>query len=190
MDDDGLMGTPSSPTGRQLWILRHAKAADGQTGGRDRDRPLTERGRRDAAALGARLAADGPLFETPDLLRPERALCSSAVRTAQTAELVLGRLVPAVPLATYRSLYQADADTVLDYVRETDDRVRSVLVVGHNPTMFHVTWDVLGGPSDRDRLDATGFPTCALAVVRLAAASWADVTGGEGLLAGLFTPPY
>ena len=49
-----------------MWILRHAKAAaEPPAGGRDRDRPLTARGRRDAAALGARLAAGGLMPGVP-----------------------------------------------------------------------------------------------------------------------------
>jgi phosphohistidine phosphatase len=191
MDHDGVMAVPVPSVSRQLWILRHAKAADGQPGGRDRDRPLTARGRRDASALGVRLAADGAVLDTPGLCRPERALCSSAVRTTRTAELVLGRLATPVPLDSYRSLYQAEPETVLDYVRETDDGCGSVLVVGHNPTMFHLTWDLLDDTSlDRERLDAVGFPTCALAVVDLGVAAWADVATGQGALVGLFTPPY
>ena len=79
----------------------------------------------------------------------------------------------------------------IDYVRETDDGCGSVLVVGHNPTMFHLTWDLLDDTSlDRERLDAVGFPTCALAVVDLGVAAWADVATGQGALVGLFTPPY
>jgi len=185
------MGASDASARRQLWILRHAKAAGGPPGGRDRDRPLAARGRRDASALAARLAAPGPVLGTPGLSLPDRVLCSSAARTTQTAELVVARLADPVPVDRYHSLYQADPDTVLDVVREMDDDARSVLVVGHNPTMFHVTWDVLGGAAaDRDRLDSTGFPTCTLAVVDLGTGSWADVSGGQGLLVGLFTPPY
>jgi len=191
MGHDEVMAASESSVRRQLWILRHAKAAEGPPGGRDRDRPLAPRGRRDASALAARLAADGPVLDTPGLRLPDRALCSSAVRTTQTAELVLGQLADPVPLDRFHSLYEAEPDTVLDYVRETDGDARSVLVVGHNPTMFHVAWDVLGGAApDRDLLEATGFPTCTLAVVDLGVASWTDVTDGQGVLVGLFTPPY
>jgi len=191
MGHDQTRSTPA-PTGNlQLWILRHAKAAEGQPGGRDRDRPLTARGRRDAGALGVHLAADGPLFDTPGLVRPGRALCSVAVRTVQTAELVLGQLADPVPLDTYRILYEAEPDTVLAYVRESDEHAGSVLVVGHNPTMFHVTWDLLSpGSPDRERVDSTGFPTCTLAVVDLGVQAWGDVVAGQGALLGLFNPPY
>jgi len=191
---DGVMPAPTSDGSRQLWILRHAKAAEAPPGGRDRDRMLTDRGRRDASALGGRLAATGRLLDTPGLVRPDLALCSAAVRTIQTAELVLADLADhedQVPLDAFRSLYEAGPDTVLTYLREVDEHARSVLVVGHNPTMFHLAWDLLAeGSPGRDRLEATGFPTCALAVVGLGADGWEDVAGGHGTLLGLFAPPY
>ena len=116
------------------------------------------------------------------------------MRTIQTAELVLADLADhedQVPLDAFRSLYEAGPDTVLTYLREVDEHARSVLVVGHNPTMFHLTWDLLAdGSPDRDRLEAAGFPTCALAVVDLGADGWEDVAGGHGTLLGLFAPPY
>jgi phosphohistidine phosphatase len=143
----------STPSGtRQLWILRHAKAADAPRGGRDVDRALADRGRSDAEALGVRLATEGPLLDTPGLVRPEVALCSAAARTIQTAELVLGLVADRVPLDAYRSLYEAGPATVLTYLREVDEQARSALVVGHNPTMFHLAWDLLvEGSADRDR---------------------------------------
>jgi len=177
---------------RHLWILRHAKATPESTwGGLDRDRPLTARGRRDATALGRRLAEEDPPLGLVGLTAPELALCSSAVRTRETAELVLATHGERVPLDAYRSLYQADPETVLTYLREVDEHARSALVVGHNPTMYLLAWDLLpDGSADRDVLEAGGFPTCGLAVVALGVGGWEDVAPGCGTLVGLFTPPY
>ncbi len=177
---------------RHLWILRHAKAAPEPTwGGLDRDRPLTGRGRRDAAALGNSLADGDPPLGLVGLTAPELALCSSASRTRETAELVLGTRDERIPLDSYTSLYQATPDTVLTYLREVDDLVRSALVVGHNPTMYLLAWDLLeDGSDDRDTLEAGGFPTCGLAVLELRVGAWEDVAPGCGTLLGLFAPPY
>jgi phosphohistidine phosphatase len=177
---------------RQLWILRHAKAADeGPRGRGDRDRALTDRGRHDASALGARLNAAGPRLDTPGLVVPDLALCSAAVRTTETAELVLAGLGDRVPLDAYRTLYEAGSGTALNLVREVDEHARSVMVVGHNPTMLHLAWDLLAPDSgDRRRLEDLGFPTCGLAVLALAIDSWEDLSDGCGNLLGLFAPPY
>ena len=199
----------ASPPVRHLWILRHAKAAsDPPWGGGDQDRPLTARGRRDASALGKRLAADpvdlalAPDPETrhpgPDVPpRPGLAVCSAAVRTRQTTDLIVEALGGALPVSAYRSLYAADPELVLQYVREIDEGARSALLVGHNPTVLNVAWQLLADPADpedpladRNVLEAHGFPTCALAVLRLAVGSWEDVVHGCGSLAGVFKPPY
>ena len=64
---------------KTLYLLRHAKAGPQAAGQRDHDRELTGRGRREAAALGSRSAADGEL--------PELVIASTAVRAVQTAAL-------------------------------------------------------------------------------------------------------
>jgi phosphohistidine phosphatase len=127
---------------------------------------------------------------------PDLALCSAAVRTRQTADLVVAATGNRLPVDTYRSLYGADPDLVLQYVREIDEGVRSALVVGHNPTMFELVWELSseeGGdrpPSGPSELEAHGFPTCALAVLALRVDSWEDVAAGCGSVVGLFKPPY
>jgi phosphohistidine phosphatase len=177
---------------RQLWILRHAETVPGTPSGtRDRDRPLTGRGREDAAALGARLAAGGPVLGSPDLVLPTVALCSAALRTRQTAETVLGRLGDRVRLETYMSLYSAEPPTVLAYVRELDDDPPAVLVIGHNPTVSHLAFDLVAEAApERAELASQRLGTCSLAVVDLAVTAWAEVTNGCGMLVARFTPPY
>jgi phosphohistidine phosphatase len=186
-----------SPPVLHLWILRHAKAApDAPRGGDDRDRPLTARGRRDAAALGRRLASDPVDLDLEGVPRPQLAVCSAAVRTRQTTDLI-AKAFGGLPVDAYRSLYAADTDLLLQYVREIDESTTSALVVGHNPTVFDAAWRLLGEPDDPDDpttdravLAAHGFPTCALAVLSLEVGAWEDVVHGCGTLAGVFTPPY
>jgi phosphohistidine phosphatase len=182
---------------RYLWLLRHGKAAsDAPWGGSDRERPLTARGRRDATALGERIIKAGPVLGLDGVERPEVVICSAAVRTRQTAELVVKAMGDRVSVDSYRSLYGAGADDVLQYVREIDDGVMSALVVGHNPTIFQVVWELLGdsdeggGARDRTLLEAHGFPTCSLAVVTLHVADWEETAFGCGNLTGVFKPPY
>jgi len=187
---------------KHLWLVRHGKAArDAPGGAGDEQRPLTERGRRDATALGRRLAAGTGVFGI-DAPVPEVALCSAAVRTGQTAELVNRAMDDRLPVEAFRSLYGAVPETVLRYVREIDDGVRSALVVGHNPTMYELAWQLVGpaatpddpedgaGADDRSVLRSHGFPTCALAVVALDIVSWEECVEGCGSLAGVFSPPY
>jgi phosphohistidine phosphatase len=147
-------------------------------------------------ALGTRLAGEQPPLGLSDTSVPELVLCSAAVRTHQTAQLVVETMGGNVPVDSYRSLYEAGTDVVLQYIREIDEDVTSALVVGHNPTMYRLVWELLRGDGesassdDRDSLEAHGFPTCSLAILTLEVEAWEDVAHGCGLLAGLFKPPY
>jgi phosphohistidine phosphatase len=111
---------------RRVTLLRHAEAEPAAAGIEDFDRPLTRRGRRQAAAA-ARLLAQ-------ERLEPDLILASPAKRTASTAEAVakefdLGRRRIFFELA----LYQAEADTIWEQVRQLTDEIRHVLICGHNP---------------------------------------------------------
>ncbi|HEY1988505.1 MAG TPA: histidine phosphatase family protein [Acidimicrobiales bacterium] len=184
---------------RYLWVLRHGKAAgNAPAGGGDKARPLTARGRRDAAALGHRLAAGVGVFGLTDVPLPQVVLTSSAVRTRQTADLVLEAMGGDLPLESLHSLYGANPDTLLGYVGELEDDVTSAMLVGHNPTLYELAFELLA-PSwgadgeetgDRSILRDHGFPTCSLAVIGLPAGSWSDVGEAGGSLAGVFSPPY
>jgi phosphohistidine phosphatase len=179
--------TDQAPT-RTLWVVRHAKAvADPSAGGADHDRPLAPRGRRDAEALGRRLAGGRLGLDEADL--PDVVLCSTAQRTRQTAEGILAALAEPPDVDYRRSLYYAGPDDVLAEVRTVPDDRRSVMVVGHNPTA-HALAAGLGDPDTAAGIEARGFPTCAVAVYRLPAGRWLDVSEGTGTLAALLTPPY
>jgi phosphohistidine phosphatase len=197
-DEEVEVTGPSATTPRRfLWVLRHGKAAsEAPWGGSDRERPLSARGRRDATALGGRLGVGTPLPGLEDIPPPAHVICSAAVRTRQTADLVVSAMGGDPPLEAYRSLYGADTDVALRYIHEIDNRVASALLVGHNPTMLQLAWELLSGPTDdepshdRSALEARPFTTCALAVFGFSVYGWDEVQWGTGRLIGLFTPPY
>lgn len=165
-----------------LWILRHAKTVPDPPAGRtDHERPLAPRGRRDADALGLRLADPG--FGPGH--RPTLVLCSTATRTVQTAERVLAALHHPPEVEYRRALYGASPEEVLDELRGVDDEVRSVMVVGHNPTARDLVVAM-----DGEQPPAGTFPTCALAVFELPVAAWSEAALGTATLLGLYRPPY
>ena len=139
----------------QLVLLRHAKAAREEAGLPDRDRPLTSRGRREAAAVGAAMRDLG--------LVPDLVLVSPSRRTTET----LAALEPwdDTPLIeTLDSLYLASEAELLATLREVAETVRGVLVIGHNPGL-HALARGLAGAADgaAARRLADRYPTAALA---------------------------
>src|ERR1043166_3833663 len=79
---------------RRLMLLRHAKSDRSKPGERDRDRTVAPRGRAAAPRIGAYMAGHG--------LRPDLVICSTAVRTRETWDLVAPAFRKA-PQVAYRS---------------------------------------------------------------------------------------
>jgi phosphohistidine phosphatase len=164
-----------------LLLLRHAKSGwtDPQT--RDHDRPLTPRGERAAAQVGAYLAGRAP---SPDLV-----LCSSARRAQET----LGRVLAALPVSPEvriePEIYGAGPAGLLRVITSVSPSVRSLLVIGHNPTMGDLALDLAGvGPPEALLRLTRKFPTAALVELRFACGGWDEITPGAGELVAYSTP--
>ncbi|ROO90951.1 phosphohistidine phosphatase [Actinocorallia herbida] len=132
---------------KRLLVLRHAKAEVG-FGLADHERPLAERGLRDAAAMGAHLKKEALL---PDLV-----LCSTALRTRQTLE----GLGLDCPVSFERGIYSGDGYDLRTLVQVTPEEVGTLLLIGHNPAVHELV--VITGDEP-----VAEFPTCALGVVEL-----------------------
>lgn len=166
---------------QRLLVVRHAKAGYPE-GVADHERPLTDRGVRDARNVGEWLAAERFV---PDLV-----LCSTSVRTRQTWELAAEVLGADVEVQHERRLYAADADTVLDIVRTYGGEHHTVAVVGHEPGLSTMAQSVADpDASDPDELAGLrdGFPTAAVVVLRPRLA-WADIEPGTVPLTRLAVP--
>ncbi|MCC3775295.1 histidine phosphatase family protein [Streptomyces sp. UNOB3_S3] len=168
----------SDPT-RRIVILRHAKAE--WSDGDDHDRPLADRGRKDAPAAGRWLAGSG--------VTPGLALCSTAARTRETWKLAVSEL-PARPRTVYEErMYEASLGELIALLNETSDEVSDLVLIGHNPGM-HALADALAGEADGDllaRMNRSGFPTAAIAVLSFTG-SWKSVEHGVGRLVAFWTP--
>lgn len=115
-----------SPPQRTLVLLRHAKSDwDGEDP--DQLRPLAERGRRDAPAIGRWLREHAGVIDL--------ALCSPATRARQTWQLATAELDPAPLTREDDRIYAATAQRLLAVVRSLPDAAATVALVGHNPGM-------------------------------------------------------
>jgi len=147
-------------TARTLVLLRHAKA---ETPGElpDFERKLTKVGLADADAAGSWLA--------DERLRPDLVICSTATRTRQTWHGVAVALAQADPethapeVHYEQGLYDGARTELVDLLRAVPDGVRTVLVIGHNPTVSDVS--VLLRPYDEEG-PITVMKTSGLAVHR------------------------
>ncbi|MBF0623856.1 MAG: histidine phosphatase family protein [Magnetococcales bacterium] len=111
---------------RELILLRHGKSDWKTEAGSDFDRPLAERGLRDAPRMGRWLAREG--------LKPDHFVSSPAQRARQTA-LLIGREL-GVPVDAIRwdsRIYAAEVSDLLQVLADAPPQAHRVLLVGHNP---------------------------------------------------------
>ncbi|MGH3637709.1 MAG: SixA phosphatase family protein [Mycobacterium sp.] len=141
---------------RTLLLLRHAKSEypDGVV---DHERPLAPRGIREAGLAGDWIRANVPEVGA--------VLCSTANRTRQT----FARTGIGANARLEDDLYDTTPGTVIRLVNGTDDEVKTLLVIGHEPTMSALAL----GLSDPQTSDAEAaerlsskFPTSAIAVLK------------------------
>ena len=158
---------------RRLLLLRHAKAAV-DSGGGDAERPLTERGQRDATRMGQYMAAEG--------LVPDTIVFSSARRTRETMEAVRHQLDAHPVLYMEPRLYLAEAQTLAEHLRRTPESTKVLLAIAHNPGIAELAL-VLGGASNPvlQSQIRQNYPTCALSVIDFEC-DWHKIRAGDGIL--------
>jgi len=158
-----------------LYLLRHAKSSWDDPTLPDKERPLAPRGRRDAKLLAEHLRRER--------IAPELVLCSPAVRTRQTLQLVR----PPGRVAFLDALYGASCDELLELLRSVSDTIDSVMLIGHNPGLRELALELASGRSGLERLEAK-FPTAALATLTIAAGPWGRAAPGDAVLTGYVVP--
>ena len=166
-------------------LLRHAKTENDAPSGRDQDRRLDERGRKDAAEIGGFIASHPPF--------PDAVLVSPAVRAHQTWELAWAAMKDRVPpphVELVPDIYGAEPGQLLQCIRDASaiDPQR-LLVVGHNPGMHELALALTeGGDAAGRRALADNLPTSGLAIFDFATDDWNDVAFRRGRLM-LFVSP-
>jgi phosphohistidine phosphatase len=159
---------------RTLYLLRHAKSSWDDDTLADHDRPLAPRGVRDAKRIAKHLRS---VDAQPDLV-----LCSSAVRTRQTLDLIKSSLGDA-PVRVEDGLYAASADALLEQLRGLPESAHAVLVIGHNPGLHDLAHILAAsGPNLEDL--AAKFPTGALATLAVDRPTWANLHQRDAELVG------
>lgn len=116
---------------KKLTLIRHAKSSWSDYGLRDHDRPLADRGLRDAPFMAQLMASRGWL--------PDALVSSTALRARTTAEFFAAALgwQPAVVQLDKR-IYEASVPTLLDFIAHLPDQWNHIALFGHNPTFTQV----------------------------------------------------
>jgi phosphohistidine phosphatase len=167
---------------KTLGLFRHAKSDWHDRRLRDFDRPLNDRGRKGAALMGKHIISHG--------IRWQRIISSPAVRAAETIELAGEAAERTFPINWDRRIYLASSATLLDLLREADDAADSILMIGHNPGLEDVIFDLVpdDGSSPLRDLVEEKFPTATYAVLEMDIDRWADIKDGTARLVHMMRP--
>jgi len=151
-----------------LYLVRHAKSSWHNPKLADFDRPLNDRGQKDAPELGKRLRDSG--------VRVDAIVSSPALRAISTAKHIANEIgysrqrIMREPL-----LYMASPEAMLDVIFALETGANEAMIVGHNPGLTD-----LANMLTRSSID--NVPTCGVAVIRFSFGEWSDVAPGNGKL--------
>ena len=158
---------------KTLFLIRHAKSSRDDPAVPDKERPLNERGMRDAPKVGERLAEQG--------VKPDLILSSPAVRALATAEIIARKLGYKVKdIVVDERLYATTADDLLHVIRKIRDKPKRVMLFGHNPEFTDL--------AHRLSSSITDMPTCAVAEFSFDSKSWSTVGKRAPAKAALLRP--
>jgi phosphohistidine phosphatase len=110
-----------------LLTLRHGDAIPGDVNNIDKQRPLSEKGKKELKRLRKQ---EPDLFQSIDLI-----LCSSSTRTRQTLDCIMKGLPDRVMICYLDNLYDSSVDTLIQEISLVDNKFNSIMLVGHNPEL-------------------------------------------------------
>jgi phosphohistidine phosphatase len=168
---------------RRLILFRHAKAEASEPGTEDRARGLVERGRKDAAKIGAYMASHA--------LTPDRVVISPAARTQETWKYTSAAFKPAPGAKTADALYDATPHAIFAVIKDAPAAAHTLLVVGHNPGLHEVALMLIatGDIDARERLREK-LPTAGLVIIEFPIDDWGRLHPQSGRLERFVSPKW
>jgi phosphohistidine phosphatase len=149
---------------KTLLIIRHAKSSWDNINTPDIDRPLNDRGKKDAPAMAKRVVKAG--------VQPDRLISSPARRARHTAELFAREFNIKTDIVIRNELYHAQPVVFQQVVADLDEGVQTVALFSHNPgiTVFVNTLTTV-------RVD--NMPTCSVFAIKSDAPTWGEFFAGS-----------
>ena len=155
-----------------IYLLRHAKSSWDDPSAADIERRLNVRGRRAAQQMGE--------FAKQNGIDPAIIICSTAVRTEETASIFLPAAGINAKMIASERVYEATAETLIKLLAESDDKRRSVMLIGHNPGIEGIVFLLTG---EREII-----PTATLVTLSIDAEKWCELRPNCGKLEAIVRP--
>lgn len=147
---------------KTLFIVRHSKSSWDYPAVSDIDRPLKDRGIKDAYEMANRILKKE--------IRPDAIISSPAVRALHTA-IIFSRVLdfPSDEIIINQDIYQADVQEIMSVITATNDSRKSLMIFGHNPGFTELT-NYLSG------LNIENVPTTGLVLLKFKTEKWKGIS--------------
>ena len=146
---------------KTLLLIRHAKSDWADPSLTDFDRPLNERGRRDAPAMAQRLL--------DRKLHLDAILASPAKRAAKTAKIFAELFgIKKEKILFEEDLYMAAPETFYAVIENASDKHDTIAVFSHNP-------GITGFANELTNARIDNIPTCGIFAVSIDSPKWAGL---------------
>lgn len=149
-----------------LYLLRHGQAEPGIGPIGDIKRPLSELGKSHINQLSKVLDTRKITF---DLI-----LASPAIRTSQTSKIISQNVFSKENLEV-DEIYEAELTDLLKILNKIDNRVESLLLIGHNPSLSLLATCLTGN-------DSINLSPGMLAIIQIEVDGWDKIGKNSGLL--------
>jgi phosphohistidine phosphatase len=146
---------------KRLFIVRHAKSSWGGAGLSDFERPLNERGKRDAPEIAHRLLTRKVKLDT---------FISSPAKRAKTTCKAFCKVYkfPEEQIIVVDELYEANPEAFNNVIRNINENANNVAIFGHNPGIT----DFVNQLCEGNRID--NMPTCSVFAVETDISQWSE----------------
>lgn len=159
---------------KTLYLVRHAKSSWDNNELRDIERPLNERGLKDAPMMAK-------LLKGKDI-QPDLLVSSPAIRAITTAAYFkIGLEVDGADVWVQDEIYEAMTATIQHLIETLPESANTVMLFGHNPTFTSVANLFTNKYIDN-------IPTCGVVCIRSEAASWPEFSRNNSEVVGKFFP--
>lgn len=156
---------------RQLLILRHAKSAWDTDAQSDFERPLAKRGQRDAPRMGE--------WMRKEKLVPDHIISSPAARARETTLAICAQLdLKRRKISWDNRIYGAGTDDLLEVLAEAPEKLKLVLLVGHNPGLEYLYHYLTSRETSHLDLFDGGVIRTATAMLLELPDNWANLPAG------------
>jgi phosphohistidine phosphatase len=146
---------------KRLLIIRHAKSSWKFAGLSDRERPLNERGLKDAPFMANSLLDKN--------IKPNLIVSSNAIRAITTAAIFAQNMgYSKGEILIKPEIYEASVETIYQVITDLDNTANTVFIFGHNPTFTYFANDFSNEP-------ITNIPTCGIVAVDFEVNKWEDI---------------